>query len=117
MQSKNSIKNFNFTKKIVDDPLKERIKYGEIRKKYLTLIYLYSKKKNDINFDSKELVEQFDITLTMNIRVLKELKSKGFIKLVDEKKPIFNGNLLIGQSPRKYQLTDKGLNLARELLS
>jgi hypothetical protein len=37
--------------------------------------------------------------------------------MIEEKRAIFNGNVIIGQSPRKYQLTSKGLNLAQELSS
>jgi len=58
-----------------------------------------------------------NLYLNLRDRVLKELKSKNLINLINEKKPNFNGNLIIGQSPRKYQLTSKGIDLAQELLS
>ena len=50
-------------------------------------------------------------------KVLMELKLKGLINMIEEKRAIFNGNVIIGQSPRKYQLTSKGINLAQELSS
>jgi len=108
---------FKFNKKKIADPLKTKIKYGEIWKKYLILIYLYSKKKQADEFNSKELVDLFDIKLGMTNKVLTELKLKGLINMTEEKRAIFNGNVIIGQSPRKYQLTSKGINLAQELSS
>lgn len=116
----NSIRNINsfkFNKLKISDTLKPKIKYGEIWKNYLILIYLYSKKKKSDDFNSKELVDQFDITLSMTNRILKELKLKGLIKMIEEKRPILNSNLIIGQSSRKYQLTSKGIKLAQEFSS
>ncbi|KKK46380.1 hypothetical protein LCGC14_1687180 [marine sediment metagenome] len=73
---------------------------GEIWKKYLILIYQYCLEKKSNEFNSTELVDQFNITLSMINRILTKLKKKRLILVQSDKKSLRNKRHLIGQIPR-----------------
>ena len=89
---------------------------GEIWKKYLILIYQYCLEKKSNEFNSTELVDQFNITLSMINRILTKLKKKRLILVQSDKKSLRNKRHLIGQIPRNYKITEVGEKMAKSLI-
>lgn len=112
----NNIRKFKFIQTDIVDPLKKKIKYGEIWKEYLILIYQFSLGKKSNIFNSIELVDQFNITQSMINRILSKLNKKGLIRVHSEKKPLRDQQYIIGQIPRTYKFTEVGKNTAKNLI-
>jgi len=111
-----NIRKFKFIQTDVVDPLKKKIKYGEIWKKYLILIYQYCQEKKSNEFNSIELVDQFNITQSMINRILSKLKINRLIIVQSEKKPLRDKRYIIGQIPRTYKITEVGEKMAKSLI-
>ena len=111
-----NIRKFKFIQTDVVDPLKKKIKYGEIWKKYLILIYQYCQEKKSNEFNSIELVDQFNITQSMINRILSKLKINRLIIVQSEKKSLRDKRYIIGQIPRTYKITEVGEKMAKSLI-
>ena len=111
-----NVKNFSYIDRINKDPLKLKFEYGEKWKKYLVDIYKYCKNKCDFHFNSLELNNAFQVGIHAINKNLKLLLNHNLIQLINEKKPLRKGKLIIGQIPRLYKLTNLGIIEVQELL-
>jgi len=111
-----NINNFKFKNIKINDPLKKEFEYGEGWKKYLTLIYELIIKKNNNEFSSNELTEFIGHNKEVVNRFLKKLVNMGLIELKNETRKIKKGNLIYGDLPRIYSLTEKGYNESINLI-
>ena len=108
--------NFKFKNIRINDPLKKEFEYGEGWKKYITLIYELIIKKNNNEFSSNELTEFMGHNKEAINRFLKKLVNMGLIELKKDTKKIKKGNLIYGDLPRIYRLTEKGYNESLKLI-
>ena len=113
---KRHINSFKLPEITISDPLKTQFRYGEKWKNYLVKIYTYKSKLNTIQFDALELSKEFKITIQMSNRILTKLFNLELISVVSRKTPLRKNNLIIGQIPAQYQITEKGILLAEEMV-